>query len=201
MAERTNVAVVSITHFNKALAGQNGKTIYRFIGSIGFIAAARAAFVVIEDPEDNSRSLFLHAKNNLAPPPPGLAFRKTQAILDGGIVTSLAEWDLEPVAMTANQAMGESKDSKDRSATDEVEDFLREVLAIEPRPVTDALDESEDVRVGILPSGVYYVEDNGPGIDPEKVAELFSISRRMVSSYKPPGSLVGGWVWKLPKVP
>jgi putative DNA primase/helicase len=106
LAERTNVAVVSITHFNKALAGQNGKTIYRFIGSIGFIAAARAAFVVIEDQEDSGRSLFLHAKNNLAPPPPGLAFRKTQTIIDGGIVTSLAEWDLEPVAMTANQAMG-----------------------------------------------------------------------------------------------
>jgi putative DNA primase/helicase len=151
LAERTNVAVVSITHFNKALAGQNGKTIYRFIGSIGFIAAARAAFVVIEDPEDSGRSFFLHAKNNLAPPPPGLAFRKTQTIIDGGIVTSLAEWDLEPVVMTANQAMGESKDSNKHSATDEIEEFLREVLAIEPRPVTEI--EVEARGAGFLKEG------------------------------------------------
>jgi putative DNA primase/helicase len=190
LAERTNVAVVSITHFNKAQAGQSGKTIYRFIGSIGFIAAARAAFVVVEDPDDSSRSLFLHAKNNLAPPPPGLAFRKTQTIIAGGIVTSLAQWDLEPVAMTANQAMGESRDTHERSATDEVEDFLREVLAIEPRPVTEI--ETEARGAGFLKEGERIRQNK-----PFRAAR----ARLGIETYKPPGSMVGGWVWKLPKVP
>ncbi len=190
LAERTNVAVVSITHFNKAPAGQSGKTIYRFIGSIGFIAAARAAFVVVEDPEDCSRSLFLHAKNNLAPPPPGLAFRKTQTIIEGGIVTSLAEWEPEPVAMTANQAMGESKDREGRSATDEVEDFLREVLAIEPRPVTEI--ETEARGAGFLKESER-INQNKP---------IRSAKKRLgIETYKPPGNLVGGWVWRLPKAP
>jgi putative DNA primase/helicase len=191
LAERTNVAVVSITHFNKALAGQGGKTIYRFIGSIGFIAAARAAFVVVEDPEDSSRSLFLHAKNNLAPPPPGLAFRKTQTIIDGGIITSLAEWDLESIAMTANQAMGESKDTNnERSGTDEVEDFLREVLAIEARPVTEI--ETEARGAGFLKEGERIRQNK-----PFRAAR----ARLGIETYKPSGSMVGGWVWKLPKVP
>jgi hypothetical protein len=46
----------------------------------------------------------------------------------------------------------------------------------------NGLDEKAKVRVGILPGAVYYVEDDGPGIDPEKVAQLFSISRPMQSS-------------------
>jgi hypothetical protein len=40
----------------------------------------------------------------------------------------------------------------------------------------NGLDESAKVRIGTTPDG-YYVEDDGRGIDPEKVAQLFSISR------------------------
>jgi Histidine kinase-, DNA gyrase B-, and HSP90-like ATPase len=46
----------------------------------------------------------------------------------------------------------------------------------------NGLDENANVRVGTTRDGYYYVEDDGPGIDPEKVAELFSISRPMQSS-------------------
>jgi len=45
----------------------------------------------------------------------------------------------------------------------------------------NALDESENVRVGSLPDG-YYVEDGGRGIDSEHVPVLFSISRSMRST-------------------
>jgi hypothetical protein len=38
--------------------------------------------------------LFLHAKNNLAPPPQGLAFRPERVV-----------WEAEPVAITANETL------------------------------------------------------------------------------------------------
>src|SRR5262245_15880763 len=48
----------------------------------------------------------------------------------------------------------------------------------------NALDEGGQARVGKLPNGGYFVEDDGGGIDgtPADIARLFSISRPLVSS-------------------
>jgi Topoisomerase 6 subunit A/Spo11, Toprim domain len=51
----------------------------------------------------------------------------------------------------------------------------------------NGLDAAANVRVGKL-DGVYFVEDDGAGIDPDEVARLFSISRQMMSSK----------LWRLP---
>lgn len=53
------------------------------------------------------------------------------------------------------------------------------------KELTDnALDTGASVRVGQLDRGGYFVEDDGPGIDgePEAIAELFSVKRRMLST-------------------
>jgi hypothetical protein len=46
----------------------------------------------------------------------------------------------------------------------------------------NGLDTGARVRIGELPDGGYFVEDDGNGIDPEEVARLFSIARPMVST-------------------
>ena len=62
--------MLSVTHFSKAGANNTTKALHRFIGSIAFTGAPRAAaFAVIEDAEQEGRRLFLHAKNNLARAP------------------------------------------------------------------------------------------------------------------------------------
>lgn len=48
----------------------------------------------------------------------------------------------------------------------------------------NALDTGASARVGELPDGGYFVEDDGPGIDgsPKEIARLFSIARPMIST-------------------
>jgi hypothetical protein len=131
MAERTRVAVLTITHFSKAGASNTTKALHRFIGSIAFTGAPRTAFAVIEDADSESRYLFLHAKNNLTAPAQGLAFRLEQTTIDpGGIVASRVWWESDPVSITANQALAaEAAGEGQRSATEAAEEFLREALA------------------------------------------------------------------------
>ena len=47
------------------------------------MAAARSAYLIIEDSEDENRRLFLQAKNNLGPKGKGLAFRVEQRLIPG----------------------------------------------------------------------------------------------------------------------
>ena len=143
MAERTRVAILSVTHFSKTGANTTTKALHRFIGSIAFTGAPRAAFAVIEDAEHDGRRLFLHAKNNLARAPQGLAFRLEQRIVGDvgdGIVASRIVWETEPVVITANEALAaEAAGGETRSGKAEAMEFIAAVLASGPAPAAEVL--------------------------------------------------------------
>jgi putative DNA primase/helicase len=139
MAERTRVAILSVTHFSKAGANGTTKALHRFIGSIAFTGAPRFAFAVIDDAEHDGRRLFLHAKNNLARPPQGLAYRLEQSLVGDGIAASRIVWDSEPVTITANEALAaEAAGLESRTAKAEAMALLREALAGGSIPAIDA---------------------------------------------------------------
>jgi hypothetical protein len=164
MAERLRVAVLAITHLSKG----DGRAINRFVGSIAFVAAARAAFAVVSDPDDDSRSrrLLLQVKNNIAPLQPGLAFRVEQHEVAPGIVGSAISWDdAAPVTMTADQALTARADRGTTTAKDDAVEFLREVLANGP---VDVLDIEAEARSGAMLSNTRRLKENKPFRDAAK---------------------------------
>ncbi len=127
MADRLGVAILALTHFSKQLGG---KTIYRFIGSIAHIGAARVAFAVVADPDDKTRVLLLHAKNNLAPTQKGLAFRIEQHLVgNNNVVGSSIFFEPEYVTnVSADEALAVENSAGSVTAKDEAAEFLLDVL-------------------------------------------------------------------------
>jgi hypothetical protein len=149
LAERAKVAVATITHFNKQATSP--KALHRFIGSIAFTAAPRIAFVATDDPGDPNRRLLLHAKNNLAKPPQGLAYRPEQRLVgeNEDILASWVEWETEPVSTTADQALGTGGGKDEPTATGDAIDFLNIKLAAGRRALVTDL-ETEARAEGLL---------------------------------------------------
>jgi putative DNA primase/helicase len=145
IAARWQAAVIGVTHFSK---GGGAQAINRFIGSIAFIAAARAAFVVTVDPdsEDDARRLFLPVKNNLAAKGEGLSFRIEQCSLENGLYPSVIHWG-DVVTQTADEILAATADVADSPRRTEAEDFLRSSLADGPKPTKDI--EAEAKGAGI----------------------------------------------------
>jgi hypothetical protein len=108
--ERRGVALLGLTHLSKAQA----KSVNRVIGSIAFIAAARAAWLVEWDPEADGRRLFVQIKNNLAHAD-GLAY----SIADGRI-----QWAAGTIKTTADDL----SDPGHTTARDAAEQWLRSAL-------------------------------------------------------------------------
>jgi putative DNA primase/helicase len=149
-AEKHRLAVIAVSHPPKGAAG--GKALYAVTGSLAWIAAARTAFMIVEDADDPSRRLFLNSKNNLAPFAPGLGYRLVQRIVTGECVASHVDWDTVPVTVTADQALAATAGANDegKSATG-VEDFFRDILERGEALIDDI--ESEARAAGLLGAG------------------------------------------------
>lgn len=99
LAARQKVAVLAVTHLNKA---NTLPAIYRAMGSLAFVAAARAVWAVVRDDEDETgrRRLFVPVKNNLGADDTGLAYS-----LEPVGSTARVAWESDPVTMRADDAL------------------------------------------------------------------------------------------------
>ncbi len=105
LAARHRCAVVVVTHLNKSSAT---RALYRSMGSLAFMAAARAAWLVVKDKDDPARRLMLPLKANLIRDRAGIAFR----IDDGRVCLFPVPIHLDPDAALAT-------DCPTRDGTDE----------------------------------------------------------------------------------
>jgi putative DNA primase/helicase len=175
MSSRLGVATLAVTHLNK---GGGTSANNRFIGSIAFVAAARAAFIVTRDPEDKDRRLLLPTKNNLGPDGIGLGFRIGQVETPSGILAPTVFFDTMPVTMSADEVLAASGASGSAPARSEAEDFLREILADGAVPTRRILSEAK--AAGLSWATVRRAKET-LGVRAAKTA------------------LDGGWAWSLPE--
>jgi len=101
VAERTGVAVVAISHLTKR---HEATMLYRAMGSLALVAAARAVWAVGPDREAAGRLLFVPVKCNLVGGVAGLAYRIVPSPEDPAVPR--LEWEGEPLALTAQEAFG-----------------------------------------------------------------------------------------------
>jgi putative DNA primase/helicase len=184
LAARYSAAFVGITHFSK---GGEASAINRFIGSIAFIAAARAAFVVTADPDSDipGRRLFLPVKNNLAPKGDGLSFQIEQHMIAGNICASMVEWGGDTVTKTADEIL--SAGAEDSPQRAEAAEFLRVCLADGPKPSKEI--EAEAKGAGISWRTVMRAKgDLGIVCNPKAVT-------------REGGPPINKWFWSLPQSP
>ena len=100
VAERSGAAVVAISHLTKKA---DAAVLYRAMGSLAFVAAARAVWAVGPDRQTAGRLLFLPVKCNLAGGVTGMAYRIAPSAQSPEV--PVLDWEAEPVALTAEEAL------------------------------------------------------------------------------------------------
>lgn len=153
VASKHGVAIVVVTHLNKS---SGGSPLNKITGSLAFVAAARGAFMVIKDENDESRRLFLTVKNNIASDMGGFAFKVEGVDLGDGIKTSRVVWEKEGINMSAVEAMKQQKDDDgvDKKSVEWLENFLRNY----PDGVSFDIVQKEAMRQGISKRTLYRAE-------------------------------------------
>jgi len=176
LAERSGACVLVVRHLNKA-PGNN--PLYRGGGSIGIIGAARMAFMVGKDPQDENRRVLAPTKNNLSKPPKSLMFTLEEA--ENGAVR--INW-LGESEVSAKELLATPHDQEHADARSEAVEFLNAVLSDGPVSASQVKEEAQDA-----------------GISERTLARAKKVVG--VISYREGesgGRGKGRWLWKLPVV-
>jgi hypothetical protein len=143
LATEKRIAILAVTHLRKG----DGAAIHRGMGSMGFVAAARAAWVVAKDKRNPSRRVMLAVKNNLADDgaSTGLAYTIEGHGPDGAPVVC---WEADPVTLTADEALAAEPKRRGRPPEERecAEEWLRKALADYARPAKELLQEAKEAH-------------------------------------------------------
>jgi len=136
LADRKGVAVQCIMHLGKST---QRPAMYRVIGSIAFVAAARIVHAVAAHPDDDTKRVLVPVKANICAPSPVLAYR-----LEHGAVV----WDGKPVDGLDVEALLGAGPERDRSERRIAEQWLSGRL-LEGYPVLSTTILEEARQTGI----------------------------------------------------
>lgn len=170
LAEKYSVAVLAVTHLNK---GQSD-AIYRVLGSVGFVAAARTVWFVVRDKQQPTRRLMLQGKNNLGDAS-GVAFRVESAPGPQGTSVPGVAWESDPVTVGLDEALAPVEGGS-QTELERAREFLRSELAAGPMP-------ANQVQAGARANAISEKTLNRAKKD------LGVVARK--------GAFAGGWNWAL----
>jgi len=132
VAARHGVGIVAVMHLNKK---SDASPIYRVLGSVGFVAAARVVWAVVRDKHERRRRLLAPIKANLAPDVGGLAFVIESDPESGQPVLA---WERQAVDVAVEDALEEVS-----PAEREVVRWLRELLRHGPMAAKEVAREAK----------------------------------------------------------
>ena len=142
MAAKYRFALVAVTHLRKG----EGPTMYRAMGSLAFVAAARAAYAFAKDPEDptGERRLMLPVKNNVGDDKTGMAYRISDDFTGNG---PRVAWEDAPVTISADHATSAVRPKDEvnvRPQLAEAMNWLEDVLNDGPVPAKEVLKKARE---------------------------------------------------------
>ena len=172
LAEKYQIAVICVSHLNKG--GGNSAT-YRVMGSLAFVAAARASFIVTRDPEDSDKRLFLAGKNNIGNDSGGYSYTIKETEKEVPYIV----WDDEAENRDASEVLGDSP--KKRTTLDNAKEWLEDQLCF-------GSDSVETIRTQAEKDGFSWRTIN------RAKKEMGVISTRAGGTGKD-----GKWLWQLPE--
>ena len=168
LADSMDIAIVVVSHLTKS-SGTDAAL--RTLGSVGFTAAARSVWFVVDDPTYEMQHLFLPVKSNYSRKRRGLTF--TMGTTDDEIPFVL--WGSAPATMGVDEALATQKSRTER---DEVKDWLADFLGDSPKASADVYEKAE--QLGFSKPTLKRAKK-----DLRVVAEKLGMN--------------GGWTWRLPK--
>jgi hypothetical protein len=137
LARQRHLAVLMVSHLRK----KEGAAVYRAMGSLAFVAAARAVWMLSRDATDCNKRLMLPLKNNLAPDVGGLACL-VESSPDGRV--PILRWLPEPVTQAIDDLLGGARlPGRPDDERQHAVQWLRERLARGPRPTRDIHQEAD----------------------------------------------------------
>jgi putative DNA primase/helicase len=177
-AAANGAAVLGISHFSKGSGGRDPTS--RVVGSIAFSAVARVVMVAAKGKDENGeeRRVFARSKSNIGPDSGGFAYSIEQVEVEGhpGITASVIQWGAT-LQGTARELLAQAADDRDDVDTDDVDGFLRGLLAKGPVAAKTVMADA---------SGACYSRDQV-----QRAARRIGVERRKLGMQE-------GWVWALP---
>lgn len=156
IGKKYNIAIILNTHLAKPPGnGLTASAMNRVIGSIAYVAAARAAYIIC-DKSDQERDVkqFIPMKNNIGDDKTGFEYKIVSKMVDD-IKTSRIEWLQNTITVSANEALTQGASPP---KLNEAEQFVKDKLLSGSQLLRDIRGQAD--AQGISPNRLYAAKES-----------------------------------------